>query len=80
MVSAPPTYMPLSAGASPNIGVPSPVGMSSTTTIPLSVTPPFSLAPSQPFLAEGNPNINYLPSSAIPSHQLCNINDMISQN
>ena len=58
MASAPPTYMPLSAGVSPNIGVPSPVGMSSTATISLSVTPPFSLAPSQPFLAEGNPNIN----------------------
>ena len=78
MASAPPTHMPLSAGVNP--AVPSPVGMSSTATIPLSVTPPFSLAPSQPFLAEGNPNINYLPSSAIPSHQLRNIDDVISQN
>ena len=79
MASTSPTYMPLSAGVDSNIGVPSPVGIISTATVPLSVTPPLSLAPSQPFLAEGNSNINYLTSSAIPSHQLRNIDDVISQ-
>ena len=69
MASTPPTYMPLSAGVDSNNGVPSPVGISSTETVPLSVTPPLSLTPSQPFLAEGNSNINYLTSSAIQSHQ-----------
>ena len=69
MASTPPTYTPLSAGVDSNVGVQSPVGISSA---PLSVTLPLSLAPSQPFLAEGNPNINYLSSSTILSHQLRN--------
>ena len=77
MASTLPTYMPLSAGVDSNIGVPSPVGISSTATVPLRVTPPLSLAPNQSFLAEGNPNTNHLSYSAIPSHQLRNIDDMI---
>ena len=36
-------------------------------------------SPSHPFLAKGNPNINYSPSTAIPSHQLQNMDDVISQ-
>ena len=32
-----------------------------------------------PFLAVGNPNSNYLPSSAIPTHQLRNVDDVIAQ-
>ena len=35
------------------------------------------LVPSGPFLATGNPTTNYLPSSAIETHQLRNIDDVI---
>ena len=80
----PPTYMPSSWGTGSNMRVPNvpiPISTSSTTTVgkSISVTPPSVLVSSGPFLAVGNPNSNYLPSSAIPTHQLRNIDDVITQ-
>ena len=81
----PPTHMPSSVGIGSNIGVPgvpSPVGKSSTmgvSGVSPSATPPSSLVPSGPFLAVGNPSTSYLSSSAIPTHQLRNIDEVIAQ-
>ena len=59
--------------------VPIPISTNSSTTVgkSISVTPPSVLVSSGPFLAVGNPNSNYLPLSAIPIHQLRNVDDVI---
>ena len=68
MASTPPTNMPLSVGVDLNIGDLSPMSISSIETVPLSATH-----------SEGNPTIHYLHFSAIPNHQLRNLEDAITQ-
>jgi len=85
-MATPTTHMPPSLGTgSSNMQVPgvsSNVGTNSTMRVPgasSSVTPFSSLVPCGPFLAMGNPSTNYLESSAIPTHQLRNVDDVIVQ-
>lgn len=79
------THIPSSVGAGLNIGVPGvplPAGTSSTMGVPRAspnVTPLSLPVPNGPFLALGNPYTNYLPSSAILTHQLRNVDDAIAQ-